>query len=81
MKEIRTIQVYMKNSVVYEYDIGAETPDLANAKVREHFGAIIATGYRHCGEDGTLEWFPPDQILKLKCAGCLTNYPDRVKST
>lgn len=72
-----TIKVYMDDGRVFEYDI--ESAD----KAREHSAAIIASGYRSTDNDaGTMEHYPPNRILKVKCVGGMTTqYPDRVSGT
>jgi len=76
----KTIQVYLRDSRVFEYEITAETEEAASAKVREHAGAIMETGYRH--NDGKVfEWIIPEDIKKIKSFNIQTNYPDRVSGT
>lgn len=70
-----TIQVYIDNGIIFEYDVESET------KVREHADAIIKGGYRH--NDGKIfEHYRPHRILKVKCSQPITtNYPDRYSGT
>lgn len=70
-----TVQVYLDNGIVYEYDVNS--PE----KVREHADAIIKTGYRH-NDGAVFEHYGPHRILKVKCSQPIpTNYPDRVRGT
>ena len=73
-----TMQVYINNGVVFEYEVkGAH-------KAREHASAIVATGYRHNDGVGEFEHYPPHRIdkVKVKVKGVIpTNYPDRVSGT
>lgn len=72
---IYTVQVYLDNGIVFEYDVAS--PE----KVREHADAIIKGGYRHAGKDG-FEHYPPHRILKVKCPQIIdTKYPDRIRGT
>lgn len=70
-----TIQVYMDDGRVFEYDVADA------GKAREHSAAIVAGGYRH--NDGeTFEHYPPHRISKVKAVGVVpTKYPDRVSGT
>lgn len=70
-----TIQVYLDDGRVFEYEVA--TPE----KVREHAHAIVMTGYRH--NDGNIfEHYPPHRILKVKCSQAIsTLYADRVRGT
>ncbi len=70
-----TIQVYLDDGRVFEYDVASEE------KVREHSHAIVTNGYRH--NDGKIfEHYPPHRILKVKCAQPVsTLYPDKVRGT
>jgi len=71
-----TVQVYIDNGVVYEYDVASAH------KVREHADAIVKTGYRHNDGKGEFEHYPPHRISKVKCNGVIpTRYPDRVSGT
>ena len=81
MKKIPTalVKVYLRNSggACYEYIIHGKTKAEVNTKAREHIGQIWANGYRHCGQKGPLEFFPPHWIDKIKVTGDVTsNYPD-----
>ncbi len=74
MFEKFTIQVYLDDGRIFEYDV------VSAEKVREHASAIIKTGYRH--NDGvTFEHYPPHRILKVKSMDIPTNYVDRVSGT
>lgn len=71
-----TIQIYMDDGRVFEYDTNSPS------KGREHAAKIIATGYRHT-EGDDLEWYPPHRIDKVKVAGACesTQYRDRTRAT
>lgn len=69
-----SIQVYLDDGRVFEYDVESAE------KVREHAFAIVTTGYRH--NDGkTFEHYPPHRILKVKSNDIPTDYPDRQRGT
>ena len=76
MKSKITIQVYMDDGRVYEYDVyGAD-------KAREHAAAICSGGYRHNDGVDAFEHYPPHRILKVKvCAMIPTSYTDRSTGT
>ncbi len=75
MSDKYTVQVYLDNGLVFEYDVASP------AKLREHAAAIVKDGYRH--NDGTtFEHYPPHRILKVKCSEIIpTMYPDRTRGT
>ncbi|AFU87566.1 hypothetical protein CcrKarma_gp049 [Caulobacter virus Karma] len=75
-----TIQVYLKNGQVREYDVDTQ------AAAREHAYEIIQTGYRAVDEtDPTvLTHWPPHEIKKVKIkapAPWTTRFFDRVRGT
>jgi hypothetical protein len=75
-----TIQVYLKNGNVFEYDV------TSRAQAREHSAAIIAGGYRSVSEEAphVLTHWPAHQIEKVKVTGnqpIQTNYFDRQRGT
>lgn len=81
--KLALIKVYLRNAggACYEYIVNAKTSAELNVKVREHLGQIAAGGYRHCSK-GTLEWFPPHWIDKVKVTGDVsTSYPDSPSGT
>lgn len=67
----RTIMVYFKDGRVFEYEV----TDIA--KARDHMAKIWELGYRHV-KNGTLEWFGPHYLDKIKYVGddSQTNHPD-----
>jgi len=71
------IKVYLDNGLIYSYFVSD-----AN-KAREHSAAIILGGYRHTdNQTETMEHFPPNRILKVKCVGGMkTTYPDKISGT
>ncbi|GAG00273.1 unnamed protein product [marine sediment metagenome] len=76
------IRVYLKNGVVFEYEVRGEREGEAAAKAREHVYAIATTGYRHNDGVSELTWYAPHWIDKIKIVGTVpTNYPDRVMGT
>jgi len=56
-----TIQVYIDDGRIFEYDVSSINQVIA------HAAEIIKNGYRH--NDGTtiFEHYPPHKILKVKC--------------
>lgn len=75
-----TIQVYLKNGQVREYDVDTQ------AAAREHAYEIIQTGYRAVDEADpcTLTHWPPHEIKKVKIkapAPWTTRFFDRVRGT
>jgi len=79
-----TVHVYLRNAggAKYSYDIEEETKEALTVKAREHIGQIQMGGYRHCSNNGVLEWFPPHWIDKVKVVGhIITSYPDRMSGT
>jgi len=74
-QEAFTVQVYLDDGRVFEYDVPSAS------KVREHAFAIISTGYRSCSKEGVFEHFPPHRISKVKSTGITTSYPDRERGT
>lgn len=77
-----TIQVYLTNGVVREYEV----PDQTTA--REHVAEIILTGYRSVDENKPhiLVHWPPHKIVKVKIVSdpdhpLQTNYFDRARGT
>jgi cell division septal protein FtsQ len=75
-----TIQVYLKNGNVFEYDVSNR------AQAREHSAAIVAGGYRSVSEEApnVLTHWPAHQIEKVKVTGSdpiQTNYFDRQRGT
>ena len=77
---IRTIKVYDTYGRVFSYNVSAPTEDEVCAKVREHAGAIVATGYRHNNGD-VFEWLPPHSIVKVQSKDIPTKYIDTVSGT
>jgi hypothetical protein len=89
-----TIQTYLDDGRVFEYDVEAPKDpvlgsldrerwqrNFVDSKAREHAAAIVAGGYRH--NDGEeFEHYPPHRILKVKVTPApSTSYPDRMKGT
>lgn len=77
-----TIQVYLTNGVVREYEVD----DIATA--REHLFEIVMTGYRSVDEKKphVLVHWPPHKIVKVKAVASIdnpiqTNYFDRARGT
>lgn len=70
-----TVNVYMDDGRVFEYDV------VDSAKAREHAYAIVTTGYRHATEL-EFEHYPPHRIMKVKVVGSVsTDYADRTRGT
>jgi uncharacterized protein YdaT len=71
-----TVQVYMIDGRVFEYDVADQ------AKAIEHAHAIVTEGYRHAGKaDEMEEWYPAHRVLKVKYLANTSNYYDRVRGT
>jgi hypothetical protein len=69
-----TIQVYMENGTVFEYETLA-------LKAREHIHAIVQTGYVSV-RNGNATIYPPHKISKVVAKGNqFTNYTDVVRGT
>lgn len=79
----RTLQVYLDDGRVFEYEVRGKNPDAAAAKAREHASAIAATGYRHNDGKGEFEHYPPHRVAKIKVINgeVPTEYADRVSGT
>ena len=75
MEKKYTVQVYIDDGRVFEYDVEN------SEKVREHAAAIVKTRYRH-NNGMRFEHYPVHRILKVKCSQEIsTLYPDRVRGT
>lgn len=69
-----TIKVYLDTGQTFSYECDERS-------AREHCAEIIATGYR-TSHGGTLQWFPPHRVRKVKAiGGDVTDYPDEVGGT
>jgi len=78
--DTRTVQVYLEDGRIFEYDVNGDSPETVAAKAREHCHEIVRKGYRH--NDGTVfEYYPPHKIAKVKTHDIPTKYPDRVAGT
>ena len=67
------ISVYIDTGDVFEYE--------TTSSAREHAHAIITTGYRTISKDGTVTWYPPHRISKVKFTGQTSLYMDTCRGT